>query len=190
MTTWMETYSGDKFDYVDIATNKINIRDIAHGLSQVCRFSGQCRVFYSVATHSVLASRLLKDPVESMLALLHDASEAYAADIPRPLKYQLPEYRRIEKEIQHRVYDQLLGFVPTDEEYKPVDYVDNQMLMLEAEKLLPSQGKTWDPELTSIPKADIELQYWSPKYAEGMFMTQWCTLKSKLSNRTGDTDGR
>jgi len=39
---WVETYTGKKINLLSPDPYSIDIRDIAHGLSQVCRFSGKC----------------------------------------------------------------------------------------------------------------------------------------------------
>ncbi|MEM4379972.1 MAG: hypothetical protein QXL01_04720, partial [Thermoplasmatales archaeon] len=83
MEPWIETYSGKKFDY--LAQSELDIEDIAHALSNLCRFNGHTRVFYSVAEHSVNVSSMVP-PELKIAALLHDAAEAYIGDVPSPLK--------------------------------------------------------------------------------------------------------
>jgi hypothetical protein len=66
----------------------IDIRDIAHSLSLICRYTGHIPTFYSVAQHSLIVSSLV--PHEYRLAaLLHDAEEAYIGDWSSPLKHSL-----------------------------------------------------------------------------------------------------
>ena len=42
MKPWIETYTGVKFWSLNSKPEDVNIEDIAHGLSNKCRFNGQC----------------------------------------------------------------------------------------------------------------------------------------------------
>jgi hypothetical protein len=87
---YLNTYTGKKFEYTYPQPEQIDIRDIAHALSHLCRFNGHTNMFYSVAQHSLLVSEKLPGSAEDKLgALLHDAAEAYVCDIPSPLKPML-----------------------------------------------------------------------------------------------------
>lgn len=81
------TFTGAAIRPLEPDAAQIRIGDIAHGLANSCRFTGQTRSFYSVAQHSVLASWIVA-PELALTALLHDASEAYLSDIARPVKSQ------------------------------------------------------------------------------------------------------
>lgn len=87
---WMCTYTGRKFYPLDPHPQDVDIQDIAHALSNICRFGGHCAEFYSVAQHSVLVSVVLTSqdfPCDVALwGLLHDAAEAYVGDVIWPLK--------------------------------------------------------------------------------------------------------
>lgn len=93
--TWILTNSATDFDLLNPAAAKVATTDIAHALSLVCRFNGHCAFHYSVAQHSLLVVSILQHqgrPAEELLAgLLHDAAEAYIADLTRPLKLLLIE---------------------------------------------------------------------------------------------------
>jgi hypothetical protein len=52
--------SGKWFDFCAPASSEFTIEDIAHGLANICRYSGQCSSFYSVAEHSILVSETAK----------------------------------------------------------------------------------------------------------------------------------
>lgn len=111
---WMITVSGRRFWPLDPRPAEVHWPDIAHALSQTCRYGGHTRKFYSVAEHSVHMANHFHVRGESTLALwalLHDAAEAYFADIIRPVKPALPDLRRIEDAIALAIF-QRAGLVP------------------------------------------------------------------------------
>ncbi len=85
---WIETYTGKALDLVHPDPALIDLYDIAQGLSQACRYTGQCRWHYSVAQHSLGVYRIVRatDSRLGLTALLHDAAEAYLGDWSSPLK--------------------------------------------------------------------------------------------------------
>lgn len=83
---WIQTYTGRQFWPLDPRPEEIFIEDIAHALSMQCRFGGHVKAFYSVAQHSVEVSNVVLR-THGLWGLLHDASEAYLVDLPRPLKH-------------------------------------------------------------------------------------------------------
>ena len=99
-STSIRTYMGELFDVLHPNPEQIHLEDIAHALSNLCRFGGHTDRFYSVAQHSVMMATLEMVPDELRLtALLHDASEAYLVDVPSPIKQLLPKYQEIEEMI-------------------------------------------------------------------------------------------
>lgn len=107
-TGYVHTVSGNKFNPLSGRVTEVDVLDIAHGLSQVVRYSGQCSSFYSVAEHSLLVLDILKTlypkDIESQWAgLLHDATEAYICDLPTPIKKLLPQYQEIEANLNSQI---------------------------------------------------------------------------------------
>jgi uncharacterized protein len=100
----LRTYSGKRIDPFNMTLDDIAIEDIAHHLSNICRFNGACHSFYSVAEHSVAVSYRMSAQSRKpnkLWGLLHDAAEAYLGDLLDPFK-QLPEchrFRKAEEEI-------------------------------------------------------------------------------------------
>lgn len=173
---WITTASRGKFYPKDPEGTSYVIPDIAHALSNTCRFSGQCDRFYSVAEHSILVSKLAyeirpkvegpNDPLNTLRwGLLHDASEAYLTDIPRPIKY-LPEmagYRALEKRVMAAIQQQF-GLSETP----PPIVKEADLLMLRSEaKHLGLLSQEWDvydwPDCGTKPKpmapGEAELEF-------------------------------
>lgn len=93
------TYTGAWIYLLRPTVNMVKIEDIAHALSQICRYGGHSLSHYSVAEHSVLVSKGLEHEgfsnKISLAGLLHDASEAYLGDVVSPLKSLLPGYKAL-----------------------------------------------------------------------------------------------
>ena len=114
---WIQLWMGGQF-FPLTGEGPIRIEDIAHGLSCDARYTGQGR-YLSVAEHSVRVSRIAAElaadagatadecAVVARYGLLHDASEAYLRDVPKPLKFTpiFDQYRAVEEKIQRRVYE-------------------------------------------------------------------------------------
>lgn len=129
---FITTIGGRRFDPTAPEKKDIDIDDIAHSLSLICRANGHFRVFFSVARHCINCAHEAEARGYSthvrLLCLLHDATEAYMGDMTRPLKRQLPYYCDCER----RLYGDILAALdiapPTDEEAALVKEVDDCML--------------------------------------------------------------
>ena len=85
---WIETYTGKKIYPLNMCQSNqtsICIDDIAHALSQTCRFGGHTREFYSVAQHACLVAMMVPNEFK-LAALHHDDAEAYLGDVVSPVK--------------------------------------------------------------------------------------------------------
>jgi len=58
---WLQTAGGRAFFPLDPRPEDVDILDIAHALSFVCRFGGHCLNFYS-DSHAALAERIVPWP--------------------------------------------------------------------------------------------------------------------------------
>jgi len=136
---WIQTAAGRKFYPLDPRAEDIDIEDIAHALSLNCRFNGHCRTFYSVAEHSVRVSRLLTGD-EALWGLLHDASEAYLTDLPRPVKAQMPAFRDWEDKLEKIIIEHFGLNWPMPEAVKTAD---DRLLSTEARDLMAEPPEVW-----------------------------------------------
>lgn len=178
MSPVIETYSGHMFPLLNPTVKDVFIKDISHALSKLCRFTGHTSKFYSVAEHSWHCANVLQDqPREVQLAaLLHDASEAYCADISSPLKSILPNYKEIEDRIASVIFKKYNLEYPFSSLIK---YADLTMLNTEAYYLLPSKGNNWDMwETIKRPKVDFDRRPLGlePEVARNVFMTKFVEL--------------
>lgn len=166
---WIQTWSGRKFDLLEPHDEDVWLLDIAEHLSRLCRFNGAVRPqHYSVAQHSVLASRLV-DPELAREALLHDAHEAYTGDITRPMKMLLNAYSfglvsRIEATVQAAIAKRY-GLSPA--KTPDVDRVDGELLIAERDQLTHMTAADWGP---SPQGADVTINPWPQDVACERFL--------------------
>ena len=82
----IRTYTGKYVDPFNMRAEDLDIRDIAHHLSLINRYTGATEIGYNVAQHSVAVSRHFVGTELRLAGLLHDGAEAYLNDIASPLK--------------------------------------------------------------------------------------------------------
>lgn len=164
----LNTYSGRAITPLQPQPDQFTLEDIANGTAQVCRCSGQTVHFYSVALHSIYVSKELAaagySPRVQLLGLLHDASEAYIADVPGPVKAELPQYREIEEQIQCAVYEAFDIGRPERTAADAVERADRRLRRYELPSLLPDHD--WEfcrPELgydlTADSSSDVAARF-------------------------------
>lgn len=159
---WMQTFTGLKFWPLDPRADDVDIRDIAHSLSMQCRYGGHSLRFYSVAEHSVLMARAVSQG-NAMWALLHDAAEAYLADVPRPLKRHLAGYKDAENKVMAAICEHfdMPATMPRE-----VHEADERILSDEVHQNMapmPWHARHSNP-------LGVELQFWDPARAEIYFL--------------------
>jgi hypothetical protein len=156
----LNTYSGKMFDPLMPNAEGIDIRDIAHALSLMCRANGHFPAFYSVAQHSLFCMREAEMRGYSvrvqLLCLLHDASEAYISDITRPVKRALPNYVEIEKNLLSAIFAKWLFPTPSAEEMALVSEIDDALLYHEFLHYMNERLWEKEPTLLSNPTFGFE----------------------------------
>lgn len=169
---WIETFMGVKFFPLDPRPEEVILQDIAHALSHICRFTGHCSVFYSVAQHSLAIMKELKklnySPWLQLIGLLHDASEAYLCDVPRPLKPFLPGYKEWEDRLMGVIWQAFRIEHPGPLERKLIKACDSRMLASEGNILmnnidgwtnnLPLGFRNWELDWGRTP-TDIKKEF-------------------------------
>lgn len=137
---YITTYTGLHFYPLDPREEEIITEDIGHALSLLCRANGHYRHFYSVGQHSLHCAKEAEargySPRVQLACLLHDASEAYIADLTRPMKRELHTYLEIEAKLQGFIYDTYGLTHLTKEELDLVDQIDDAMLAYEMNELM------------------------------------------------------
>jgi hypothetical protein len=169
-TDWIETHSAKYFQYLKRNPENIVIEDIAHALSQICRFSGQCKEFYSVAQHCCIVHDVAPSHLK-LDGLLHDASEAYISDIPRPVKTIVYQIKELETFIQMQVAQRFKLSFP----YKSqIEILDTQLMLAEAQQLFRQKVAWWVEGMD--PLDVIVTPCWNPKIAETEFLKRFDKL--------------
>lgn len=165
------TYSGIFIRPLAPDPRAIRIVDIAHALSQQCRWTGHTATFYSVAEHCLGVAKLVAADNRDLAlpALLHDASEAYLADLARPIK-KAAGLGEVYLEVEARLEEAIgarFNTTPEPLAHAIIKEADERMLWAEAKILLPALGEMM-PEPGEVARSYIRCM--SPWSAEGEFL--------------------
>jgi 5'-deoxynucleotidase YfbR-like HD superfamily hydrolase len=179
----IQTLSGRRVNPFDAAPEDIDPADIALALSNLCRFGGHSRAFYSVAQHSVIVSDLLAEtgaPVDEVLAaLLHDASEAYLGDLPHPIKHRSElgaRFKAAEQELE-AIIAQRFDLPEASATIKPID----RALLATERRTFSRVAWEW-PELDGVEPLDLEIEPWEPPRAAREFLDRYERLQRSRSS--------
>lgn len=171
---WVQLYTGKRFYVFEPRIEDIDIVDIAHALSNLCRFGGHCMKFYSVAQHSVLLSQLVSQE-NALYGLLHDSAEAYLGDVISNIKHaeEFSFYRQCEQNIMNKICE---AFKLPDVEPVEVKQVDRKMLATEARDMMLNRGRGW----REMPEPfDFHIVPWEQEYAKTKFISRFHELTRK-----------
>lgn len=171
---WIQTYKSKQFFPMDPRPEDIDLLDITHSLSNVCRFNGHVKSFYSVAQHCVLVSNLLADKELRLWGLFHDAAEAYLSDIPRPIKPLLPEYGVFEERLLKAIAVKFNLVWPMPDEVKRADLI---ALATEKRDLMDQEPAPWSLDVEPDPRT---IEPVGPTEAKAKFINTYNGLTGAL----------
>jgi hypothetical protein len=174
--TWMQTYNGTPFELTAPKKEDVDFEEIAHSLSQICRFAGHVRPFYSVAEHCCRVADLLPHPLKAY-GLLHDAHESYIGDITTPVKrcfdtHQMRAFNvAVEQPIMRAIYE--AAFIDPDPDpsiLEAVKFADMTLMMTERRDLFRYQKpeRDWGEYEAIEPLAD-RIVPWTMSFARDEF---------------------
>jgi 5'-deoxynucleotidase YfbR-like HD superfamily hydrolase len=177
---FLQTVSSRWVNPFDPDPEQLDAGDIARALANQCRFGGHCRVFYSVAQHSVIVSELVEqrggDVEDVFAALMHDAGEAYLGDMPHPLKHRSAlgaAFKEAEAHLE-RALRERFRIKPDVPAVKPAD----RALLATERRAFSAETWHW-PELEGVEPLDIELTAWSPDEAARAFAERFAALDAQ-----------
>ena len=169
MSDCITTYTGKHFNPVSPDPDLVCIEDIAHALSLICRGNGHVKTFFSVGQHCIncakeaeargLSARMV------LACLLHDASECYMSDVPRPLKQFMTVYKEQENHLLDVLYTKFLGSPLDEQEEKLIKEIDDAVLWYDMKYLLGEDSEGDKPETCMVPDytvrafKDVEQEY-------------------------------
>lgn len=185
-TNWVGTYLGNRIDLTYPDPRQISIIDIAQALGNQCRFTGQVAEFYSVAEHCMHCSDLVPDEYK-LAALLHDAQEAFIADLSTPMKAEVGRaYRDVEDRIVHALDHRFDMRGQLIELPQCVKDADRSMLMTERDALF-GKYEDWGPDFEGAPRhTGFRHLYPNPKHARTAYLERFNELmRIRMDKRFG-----
>lgn len=176
---FIQTFTGRSFYPLAPRTADVCIIDIAHALSNQCRFGGHSDFFYSVAQHCCLLADYVESamkgtPLDCLQILIHDAAEAYLVDLPRPIKQHIPEFRQYDYQIQMCIRSWLgLGDVPVPSWQ---DEVDSRIIHDEHAQVM-SESSDWQHQGKPL---GVTVVPWNAMRAEQNFLLRYSIYTHKI----------
>lgn len=143
--------SGTAVDLLNLGPEAIHLEDIAQHLAGIARFLGAPRPWYSVADHSLLCLKLMRQRTDNddklRAALFHDAHKAYLGDVPGQVRGAMGEtWLELVATVDGAIAE-ALGLESTGIDDPDMKVVNRFARSIEAYTLMPSNPDAWEDDL-------------------------------------------
>lgn len=152
---FIRTFTDREFHFLNFGPEDIYIEDIAHALSNICRYGGHSRKFYSVGEHSIKCCKRGVDWSSRIWGLLHDAAEAYIGDLPKPFKNLLSFNHQEIFQYEDRILKAIAEKFGLPWPIPKKVYRTDRKLFDEEMKIL------WNDEVVTMSSEDVEWEFLS-----------------------------
>ena len=183
---WFQTWTGKRFYILDPRVEDFCIEDVAHALSNQCRYNGHTDRFYSVAEHSIILTRYVLNGLikgghgrlhrndMAHLMLMHDGAEAYFSDVPKPIKNSIPNLEAAELRVEE-VYAKAFGTLPKLPNW--MKEFDRRIVMDEKRALMIANSNVPWAAYDSMEPLGVTIVGYEPKITEQMFLDLYEALR-------------
>lgn len=168
----LSTFTGKEVNLLYPKLSTIDIADICHSLSLLCRYVGQTKKMLSVGKHSLLVSMLLPKKLKYD-GLGHDFTEAYYGDWLGQLKV-FPEYKPF-RILENRMAELLSKkFKFRYPEHPKVKEIDKLVVKYEMAIFLNRKNVVVPKKVREFLETDH-----TPEEIEKLLLTEFKNLKPK-----------
>lgn len=180
---WIPLVDGTAHYPFDPDPSDVTVESIAHHLSNLCRYNGGTKWFYSVAQHAVLITRWLRleryEPIVQMHGLHHDDPEGLSGfgDICGPVKSAAPAVKEVEQLLWQRVVMPMFGLG----EDLPIIVHEADMRIRSDEKKIALNPSSL-PWKANDPPLGVEITKWTPEEARAAYLQEHYRLVEEMAN--------
>jgi hypothetical protein len=161
----IQTRTGVLIDVLNPSPGDFNLVDIGSALAKTNRFGGHTVEPYSVAQHSVIMAKLVPEE-DRLWALMHDATEAYIGDLPKPIKNTLPAWDEMEGRIMGVIAEKYGLTLPMPASVKEADV---RLFLTEVRDLMRDTD-AFGSGAEGLKPYDFPINVWSWREAEALWL--------------------
>lgn len=177
-TAKIDTYTGKQIDVLNPQLEKININDIAHSLSNLCRYGGHSPEFYSVAEHCLNCVEHYECNFFELELLLHDSAEYLLVDLPSPIKRLncFRAYNAIETDLLNSILNKFGLRENFDNHYTNIRKIDLHFRQLEMEYFSKYKKMSWIRKQFEKLNTNRPIKFLKPHVAKKRFLKKFYQL--------------